>query len=317
MTPPSNKKCCAPARPASRLPPVGRERTDCQQPALASEMETAAIPGGHPILGTATPRIPHDGEELRRSGPLKPFQIGTTTVTNAEFARFVDATSYVTEAEEFGWSFVFWSDVPPHVTDAPMVPGMEWWRRVDGANWRDINGPGSRESAWKPDHPVVQVSWRDANAFADWSGGRLPSEAQWEHAARGGLGDVPYPWGKTEPTDEDNLFCNIWQGTFPKHNTEADGFLTTSPARSFAENGYGLFNMVGNVWEWTRDPHTNPSLTKAARERAKAMRGYRILKGGSFLCHRSYCWRYRIAARTATSPDSATPHTGFRVVFEC
>ena len=183
--------------------------------------------------------------------------------------------------------------------------------------------PGARASvrardflADRPDHPVVHVSWRDATAYARWIGGRLPSETEWEHAARGGLGDVPFPWGEAEPNDTDHFPCNIWQGQFPKTNTGADGHLDTAPAQSFAPNGYGLFNMVGNVWEWTAEPFRIRSQKKAARQRQAQMKGYKLTKGGSFLCHQSYCYRYRIAARTGNSPDSTTTHTGFRVVWD-
>jgi len=307
------KGCCMPARAEGRAAARPTAPAAAAQP---TEIETVAIPGGSPVVGTAHPRIPNDGEELRRVAPLRPFRIGVTTVTNAQFARFVAATGHVTEAERFGWSFVFWSDVPEAIAMTQAVVGTEWWRRVDDATWRDINGPGTAEACWDPDHPVTQVSWNDARAFAAWAGGRLPTEAEWEHAARGGLGDVPYPWGTQEPDDAAFLPCNIWQGRFPERNTGADGYRATAPARSFAPNGYGLYHTVGNVWEWTADPFRIPSLKKAARARAAAMRGYRVAKGGSFLCHRSYCWRYRIAARTGNSSDSATPHMGFRLVFD-
>ncbi|MEM6759424.1 MAG: formylglycine-generating enzyme family protein [Pseudomonadota bacterium] len=278
--------------------------------------ETVEIPGARkPILGTARPKLAIDGEGLRRSSPIRPFRIAKTTVTNADFATFVDATGYITEAERFGWSFVFWSDVPASISMSQAVSGVEWWRRIDGATWRNINGPGSGD-AWHTDHPVTQVSWNDACAFAAWAGARLPTEAEWEHAARGGLADVTYPWGDDEPDDHSFMPCNIWQGDFPQTNTAADGFANTAPAQSFAPNGYGLFNMVGNVWEWTADSYRIKSLKKAAKDRMRAMAGYRVTKGGSFLCHKSYCWRYRIAARTGNSPDSATPHMGFRLVYD-
>lgn len=284
---------------------------------VTPDLQTTAIPGAkRPILGTANPRIPNDGEETRHAKPIIPFQITTTAITNAEFEAFVNATGYVTEAEKFGWSFVFWSDVPRDITTSQGVAGIEWWRRIDGANWRDVNGPGTAETHWYSDHPVVQVSWRDADAYATWAGGRLPTEAEWEHAARGGLGDAHYPWGDGEPNDTTFQPCNIWQGDFPKSNTLADGYKTTAPARSFTPNGYGLFNCVGNVWEWTADIYRIKSLKKAAKERARTMAGYRVAKGGSFLCHKSYCWRYRIAARSGNAPDSTTPHMGFRVVFD-
>lgn len=277
--------------------------------------DTVDIPGGTALGGTAQPQIPDDGEDPVRRQKLKPFRIGATSVTNAQFQAFVDATGFVTEAERIGWSFVFWSQVPESVGPTQAVAEVQWWRRVDGANWRDINGPDTMGDAWHPDHPVVQISWNDAQAYARWAGGFLPSEAQWEHAARGGLGDVKYPWGDADPDDTNHLPCNIWQGDFPNTNTGRDGYLTTAPAQSFEPNGFGMFNVVGNVWEWTSDPYRIRSLKKPVKQRLAAMKGYKLSKGGSFLCHRSYCFRYRIAARSGTSPDSATTHHGFRMAW--
>lgn len=278
--------------------------------------DAVSIPGGAAMVGTQNVGIPDDGEGPLQRVKLRPFRIGATAVTNAQFDAFVQATGYVTEAERIGWSFVFWAQVPPRIGDTQAVAATQWWRRVDGANWRDIHGPGTQEQAWLPDHPVVQVSWHDARAYATWVGGRLPSEAEWEHAARGGLDDVPFPWGTTEPTDTAPFSCNIWQGRFPEENTGADGYVTTAPAQSFDPNAFGLFNMVGNVWEWTSDTYKIKSLKKNVRLRLQQMKGYRLSKGGSFLCHRSYCYRYRIAARSGTSPDSAATHQGFRIAWD-
>lgn len=273
------------------------------------------IPGGNALVGTRTAGVPDDGETPLRSVKLKPFLMGETTVTNAQFEAFVKATGYVSEAERFGWSFVFWSEVPDHVGPTAGVVDVEWWRQVEGANWQDINGPKTQAQAWFADHPVVQISWNDARAYAAWVGGRLATEAEWEHAARGGLGDVAFPWGEETPNDTTFTPCNIWQGHFPETNTGKDGYKTTAPAKAFEPNGYGLFNVVGNVWEWTADPYRVKSLKKNVRARVSQMKGYKLSKGGSFLCHRSYCYRYRIAARSGTSPDSATTHHGFRVVW--
>lgn len=267
------------------------------------------------IVGTKKPQIPDDGEGPLRKKRVQPFLIAPTTVTNRQFQDFVDATGYVTEAERLGWSFVFWKDVPPSYGPTEAVPGLEWWRPVDGANWREINGPKTY-SACLSDHPVVQVSWKDALAYVSWVGGRLPTEAEWEHAARGGAGDVRYPWGETEPNDNDFTPCNIWQGRFPRTNTERDGYARTAPVKSFEPNRYGLYQTMGNVWEWTADPFTIQSLKKTVQARLKQIKGYRVSKGGSFLCHRSYCYRYRIAARIGVSPDSSAPHQGFRVVWD-
>lgn len=263
-------------------------------------------------MGTAAPVLTEDEEGPIRSTTLRPFKISPTTITNDAFAEFIVATGYTTEAERFGWSFVFWSDVPNSLGRTQAVPGGEWWRRVDGARWDRVDGVTEPQG----DHPVVHVSWNDARAYATWAGGRLPSEAEWEHAARGGKGDVRFPWGDREPDDDGFFPCNIWQGAFPNRNDVKDGFKTTAPAQSFAPNGYGLYNMVGNVWEWTAEPFRLKSLKSTVRARAKAMRGFKLLKGGSFLCHQSYCYRYRIAARTGNSPDSTTSHQGFRVVWD-
>ncbi len=273
------------------------------------------IPGGRALTGTARPILKDDGEGPLRRTRLRPFRMGATCVTNAAFADFVRATGYVTEAERFGWSFVFHLDLPSGFGSAEAVPEAPWWRAIDGAAWHSPNGPGS-EDACLPDHPVTQISWHDAAAYAAWVGGRLPTEAEWEHAARGGLGDVPFPWGDAAPGDAGPYPCNIWQGRFPDMNTGADGHARTAPAEAFDANGFGLFQMCGNVWEWTSDAWRVRSLRKSARSRAGAMRGYRVSKGGSFLCHASYCFRYRIAARSGTSPDSATPHQGMRIVWD-
>ncbi|WP_299027951.1 formylglycine-generating enzyme family protein [uncultured Sulfitobacter sp.] len=304
-----NAPCCTPitnrgaaASAPIRVAPNSQRIGDCVD-----------IPGGTALIGTDQSLIAEDGEGPLRRVKVKPFVIGATTVTHAQFAKFVAATDYVTEAEKFGWSFVFWSDVPASIGDTQAVEHIQWWRKVEGANWREVHGPGTGA---QDDHPVTQVSWNDATAFARWAGGRLPSEAEWEHAARGGLGDVAYPWGDTAPTDAGPYDCNIWQGRFPDTNTAADGYGGTAPAQSFAPNGYGLYNMVGNVWEWTAQPFRVKSLKKDVRQRLTAMSGFKLLKGGSFLCHHSYCHRYRIAARSGNSPDSTTPHQGFRVVWD-
>lgn len=301
--------CCAPARNATL------DAQEAPDAPCTIKFDAADIPGAKALVGTSNPGIADDGENPPRRVRVKPFRIGIAAVTNAEFRAFTDATGYVTEAERFGWSFVFHTDVPEEVGHTLGIDGLEWWRRVDGAHWRTPNGPKTEDAA-PDDHPVTQVSWVDAQAFAKWARGRLPTEAEWEHAARGGLGDVPYPWGEAAPDDTENFPCNIWQGQFPHHNTQADGWHSTAPARSFETNGYGLYNMVGNVWEWTSEPFRIKSLKKQVKQRLAAMPGYKLSKGGSFLCHRSYCFRYRIAARSGNSPDSAAPHHGFRMVWD-
>ena len=192
--------------------------------------------------------------------------------------------------------------------------------QVSGADYAACVAAGAcKEADSTPaegSQPQTHVSWHDATAYAAWAGGRLPTEVEWEHAARGALGDVRFPWGDDEPDDETFLPCNIWQGRFPQHNTASDGYAGTAPAASFAPNGYGLYNMAGNVWEWTADDFRIRSLKKQVKERLKSMQGFKLAKGGSFLCHRSYCYRYRIAARSGISPDSTAAHQGFRVAWD-
>jgi formylglycine-generating enzyme required for sulfatase activity len=275
------------------------------------------LPGGRSHVGTDTPLLRADGEGPARPVRLAPFGIEAVAVSNARFAAFVAATGYRTEAERIGWSFVFRGFLPreaarrlPPSVDAP------WWAGVEGACWSAPEGPGSSTEG-RARHPVVHVSHADALAFAGWAGGRLPSEAEWEHAARGG-GAGPYPWGAAEPDDTGFLPCNIWQGRFPEHNLVRDGHAGTAPVDSFAPNGLGLFNMAGNVWEWCADPFRIRSAGRQAQARNAAAQAQRqrVIKGGSYLCHRSYCHRYRIAARLGMPPDSATGHLGFRLAHD-
>lgn len=275
------------------------------------------VPGGRAVVGTRHPLISIDGESPLREVRIKSFAIDPHAVTNGWFAEFVDATGYVTDAERFGWAFAFYQLMPADAPAAGAVVGATWWRKVEGAYWRRPEGPGSSIGE-RLDHPVVQVSLNDARAFAAWAGGRLPVEAEWEHAARGGLGDVRYPWGDRDPDDDSFMPCNIWQGTFPTRNTGADGWASTAPVGSFDPNGYGLYNTCGNVWEWCDQPLRIKSASKRLRQADADMvaQGLHVTKGGSYLCHRSYCHRYRIAARSGSSSDTATGHIGFRIVFD-
>jgi formylglycine-generating enzyme required for sulfatase activity len=287
-------------------------------PAPAPGRDVASIlpiPGGAAMLGTDAPVFPQDGEGPARAVTLKPFRIDAHAVTNRRFAAFVAATGHVTEAERFGWSYVFWMFVPEGVA-APSPEGTPWWGQVQGACWRAPEGPGST-IADRQDHPAVHIAWNDAAAFAAWAGGRLPTEAEWEHAARGGDARARFPWGQAEP-DESNALCNIWQGDFPRRNSAADGFVGTAPVDAYAPNRYGLFNACGNSWEWCADAFRVRSLAAAARRRnaAATAERERVMKGGSYLCHRSYCYRYRIAARSGRSPDTSAGHLGFRLAYD-
>jgi formylglycine-generating enzyme required for sulfatase activity len=242
-------------------------------------------------------RDAHREEGPVRAVRVEPFYLEATAVPNEAFARFVTASGYVTDAERVGWSFVFHLFVPPLLRAAARVlPEAPWWRQVAGANWRLPAGPGSTP---EPDHPVVHVSWRDGSAFATWAGKRLPTEAEWEYGARGGLVQKPYPWGDRFRPKGPNR-ANIWEGRFPDHNTQADGYVGTAPVTAYSPNKFGLYNMVGNVWEWCAglfDSRPN----------------FAPLRGGSYLCHDSYCNRYRVSARTGATRDSSTGHTSFRL----
>jgi formylglycine-generating enzyme len=296
------------------LPPVHVAQTSA---ASRRPARIVRLRGGRCNVGVDNGPLPQDGESPSRQVKIHPFAIDPLAVTNAWFGEFASATGYQTEAERYGWSLVF---APFASTDAKAIhsqDGPVWWLRVEGSCWRHPEGPQST-LAGRLDHPVVHVSWNDAVAFAAWAGGRLPTEAEWECAATGGLARAVYPWGDREPDDTEFMPCNIWQGEFPVRNTAADGHLSTAPADAFAPNGYGLFNMAGNTWEWCADAFRVRSLTRAAKTRNHSARsaGERLLKGGSYLCHRSYCHRYRIAARTGVSADSSTGHVGFRLVFD-
>lgn len=307
------KTCCSPSRAetSTRSPVLGSGEVCADLHQLS---EAADIPGGNALVGTASPYFAADGEGPIRRKKLAAFRMGTTTVTNAAFQAFCEATGYKTDAERFGNSLVFQGLLPAGSPATQAVADAPWWRLLPGAYWFRPVGPDG--PAATPDHPVVHVSWNDASAYCAWAGARLPSEAEWEHAARGGLQDVPFPWGRDEPNDNDFQPCNIWQGRFPHQDLGLDGYTGTAPARSFAPNGYGLFNMIGNVWEWTSEPFKVRSLKKSAKALHAAKIGFKLCKGGSFLCHKSYCYRYRIAARNSSSANSSTSHIGFRVVFE-
>lgn len=281
-----------------------------------SKVGMAEIPSGTFLMGAEGPETwEADGEGPVREVTLDAFWIDRCCVSNAEFESFVNETGYRTEAEKFGWSFVFINQIPKaHRKSAPIetVMGLNWWVRVQKADWRKPGGPGTNIRKLS-DHPVVHVSWRDAMAYAHWAGKRLPTEAEWERAARGNLEQARYPWGD-ELTPGGKHRCNIWQGTFPDCDTGEDGYTSTAPAKSFRANDFGLYQMSGNVWEWTGDWFSADWHHKAQMTNPKGPEfgTGKVIRGGSYLCHESYCNRYRVGARTNNTPDSSTCHTGFR-----
>lgn len=276
------------------------------------------LDGGPFLMGTnGTEGFPADGEGPVREVSLDPFYIDAGPVTNQRFREFVRASDYRTEAERFGWSFVFQSHIP-EVRRSDLVHdtvlAAPWWCQVPGAAWNHPEGPDSNIHT-RDDYPVTHVSWNDALEFARWAGKRLPTEAEWEFAARGGLEQKRFPWG--DPLmPEGRHACNIWQGEFPIRDLAEDGYAGTSPVRAFPANGYELFSMSGNTWEWCADWfHPSYHLVAARENPAGPSTGKgRVMKGGSYLCHESYCNRYRVAARTSNTPDSSTTNIGFRCV---
>ena len=320
--------------PADRAVPADVIR----EPSGPAPDGTVWIPGGQFTMGSES-RHASAGEGPVHEVVVDGFFMAARTVTNAEFRRFVEATRYVTVAERAVSADEILSQLPPG-TPAPspdtLVPGSlvfapaahvtdlrdwsQWWRWTPGANWRQPGGPGT-SVAGRDHHPAVQIAWEDAVAYAAWKGGRLPTEAEWEYAARGGLDGAEYSWGNA-PLDPDHPQAHIYEGTFPSHAAQPRA------VGSHAPNGYGLYDMSGNVWEWTQDwfwPDAyqrdrargvvrNPTGPDEPDRRPAAMAA-KVLRGGSFLCSDSYCRGYRVSARSSAAPDSGASHVGFRFVI--
>jgi len=318
--------------------------TTKDSPLVAPPAGMVWVPSGSFTMGTDDPHsMPN--ERPAHSVRVDGFWMDDHDVTNVEFQKFVTATRYLTTAERKPDWGELQKQLPPNTPKPPenlLVPGSlvftppdhpvslddlaGWWRWVPGADWRHPEGPGSNFEG-RENHPVVQVSWEDAVAYAQWAGKRLPTEAEWEYAARGGRSGQRFFWGN-ELRPQGRFMANIFQGQFPVKNTAEDGFPGTSPVKSFPANGYGLYDMAGNVWQWTSDWYRadayvdlaskgaceNPKGPEQSFDPADPYAPKRVIKGGSFLCSVEYCESYRPSARRGTPPDTGSAHVGFRCV---
>jgi formylglycine-generating enzyme required for sulfatase activity len=300
------------------------------------------IPGGEFMMGGDNNQASAD-EFPKHKVRIHKFLMDATEVTNAQFKKFIDATGYKTIAERTpDWEELKKSLPPgtpkpdasvlvasslvfkPTTSPVNLNDYSQWWSWVKGADWKHPQGPGSSIEG-KENYPVAHVSWEDAQAYCKWSGKRLPTEAEWEFAARGSLQNQIYSWGN-EPINNGNAKMNSWEGEFPYHNEQKDNYFTAAPVKTYQPNGYGLYDMSGNVWEWCSDWYDanyyktqgavtdNPKGSSKSFDPEDPYTPKRSLRGGSFLCNDSYCSGYRVARRMKSSPDTGLEHTGFRCV---
>ena len=324
------------------------------QTQIKTEEQISQIPGMVWISGGIYDMGASDGDRMalphekpKHTVKVDGFYMDETEVTNAQFSRFIEATNYITTAERpVDWELIKQQLPPgtPKPHDSLLLPGSllfkktkesvpnlydfsQWWRWTNGANWKQPEGKGSSIDG-KDNHPVVHVSYEDAMAYCHWAGRRLPTEAEWEFAARGGKRDKIYFWG--DLTDKLSSYVNSWEGEFPVDNTQADGFEKSAPVKTYPPNGYGLYEISGNVWEWTSDWYSsqyyqyckensitnNPKGPKEAFNPNNPYVDERVIRGGSFLCNASYCASYRVSSRMATDPNTSLEHLGFRTVID-
>ena len=318
----SEKNCCSPSR-SKKENKQTKIHFDFNLKKASGEIkknEMISITQGKFKMGTDYSKaFSSDGEGPVREVQIDDFLIDQFPVTNEQFDDFIEKTGYKTEAEKFGWSFVFYQLVSEKTKKnvSETVSGAPWWWKVENSYWRKPYGPDSSIDDLQ-NHPVVHISWNDANAYANWIGKDLPTEAEWEMAARGGLDQNLFSWG-----DDDSAIhkkCNIWEGIFPEKNTLEDGWLATSPVDFYEPNDFNIYDTAGNTWEWCKDwfSSTFHQINRKETRINPVGPNYgttKIMKGGSYLCHNSYCNRYRASARTQNTPDSSTGNLGFRLVY--
>ena len=316
------KNCCSPSRDNSNdLNKVRSNDCSCDRQSNIGLENMIKVDGGFFEMGyEGNDSFKGDGEGPIRQVSIDSFYLDQTTVTNEAFSKFVEDTNYITDSEKFGWAYAFIGQLKKStvrkLNHSRKVQDVEWWVGIDGANWRKPEGPGSNIKN-RMHHPVVSVSWHDALAYAQWANKRLPSEAEWEYATRWNNKNAKkFPWGD-ELVSGGKHRCNVWQGKFPHENKAEDGYLWTAPAKSFQRYDNQFYNLIGNVWEWCNDWfcnqwHIEDSKQTRINPQGPGIGHRKVIKGGSFLCHESYCNRYRIGARTSNTPDSATTNLGFR-----
>jgi|TARA_B110000879_G_scaffold182190_1_gene240035 formylglycine-generating enzyme required for sulfatase activity len=289
-------------------------RTDIIQRSIeAPDHELITLAADTFLMGANYGPHPQDSEGPARQVTLDAFSIALLAVTNVQFAHFVRKTGYKSLAEETSTSFVFETLLPASSKNTSPALQAPWWHEISGACWHLPEGPQGATIDQRLDHSVVHIALRDALAYCTWAGVNLPTEAQWEYAARGGLNAQPFPWGAVLEQDGKH-HSNVWQGSFPDINTADDGFVGTAPAKCYAPNGRGLYAMTGNVWEWTTDGFTALHSPRPQTNPRGPLNGDRVVaKGGSYLCHATYCQRYRTSSRQALDPLTTAGNLGFRI----